>query len=128
MVTNREPVTVALQLLAAENAHDVQTAVSLFDDHAVVKPAMYTYTTRAEIRAWQEELAAGSLVIRAGKLQAVGSTVHWDGQIALDRFRQLGFESLDGSWEVVVEGGKIISFTFKLSPSSLARLQAVGSR
>ena len=128
MVTNREPMTVALQLLAAENAHDVHTAVSLFADHAVVKPAMYTYTTRAEIKAWQQEMAGGNLVIRAGKLHAVGNTVRWNGQIALDRFRQLGFQELDGSWEVVVEDGKIIAFTFSLSPTSLARLQAVSSR
>lgn len=123
-----DAITVARRFLAAENAHDVQAVVEMFSEHPLVKPAMYTYTSRAEVQSWQEDLAANNLVIQAGAMQAAGNQVRWDGQIAMNRFRKLGLEALEGTWEILVEGGKITAFTFTLTPASLAKLQEASSR
>ena len=96
------PLEVARKLIAAENSHDVEAAVGLFAEDAFARSSMDTFAGTTAVRVWQQELAAGHLYIEPGEFQVEGDTVRWDGTIAIDAFRALGFETLEGTWEIVV--------------------------
>ena len=125
MTTNpSSPRTVAEALIVAENEHNILGAVALFADGAVVQSSMDTFTTPDEIRGWQEELATNHLEIVPGSIDVEGDSARWRGTIALDPFRSLGLETLEGNWEIRVKEGMITDFSFGLSSDSLSRLQS----
>ena len=118
-----DPIAVAKELVARENAYDVDGAIALFADHAVVVSSMDKFDTPAEVRRWQEELAAGNIHLEPLEFRCEENTVRWDETIAVDFFRNLGLEQLEGSCEIVVHDGKITAFTLALSADSVERLQ-----
>lgn len=118
------PEKIARKSIAAENAGDVDRAMSLFAADPDVRSSMGTFSTTAEVRGWQRELADNDLHIEPGKIAVEGNRAYWDGTIAIDPFRQLGLDRLDGTWEIVVDGGEIVEFVFSLTPDSLTVLQA----
>ena len=117
------PIDVAKELIKRENLHDVDGAVALFADNAVCISSMDELVTREEIRRWQQELADGNIVLEPLEFRVEGNTVWWDETIAVDFFRNLGLEQLEGTCEITVHNGKIMTFTFSLSSDSVARLQ-----
>ena len=76
------------------------------------------------MRSWQEELAAGNPRLIANEFQADGDTVRWTGSLAVDFFRNLGLEVVEGQWVISVEEGRIATFSFSLAPDDLARVRA----
>lgn len=120
-----DAVAVARALIDAENAHDVGAAVDLFAPGAIVKLPTGPLLTRAEIERWQRELAAGNL--RADISTPVAVTpevVTFTGTIAYDPFRRLGIPSLDATWLLTVQLGRVTVFDFNFTPAATARLQA----
>jgi len=110
-------------LLDAENAHDVEAAVALFSDDAVVDLAVETRSGKAAIRAWQEELAQGHFHMRMRNAPQVdGSHVRFDNTLDLDMFKQMNLGTVDGVSEAIVNQGKIISYRFSLTPEFAAKL------
>jgi hypothetical protein len=117
--------SVVATLVAAEGAHDVDAAMALFADDAVVTLADGSVDdTPEKIRAWQQELADGKFHLEPVARYVDGNTVNLYGTIALDSFRGLGIASLGGIWKVVVENGKIKTFDFSFTPAGLSTLQA----
>lgn len=112
-----DPVAVAKELVARENAHDVDGAIALFADHALVMSSMDRFDTPAEVRRWQEDLAAGNLHLEPLEFRCEGNTVRWDETIAVDFFRNLGLEQHEGSCEIVVHDGNITAFTLVCLPT-----------
>ena len=119
------PTDIARALIAAENARDVDGVMALFAPDPTVRSSMDLMTTTAAVRRWQEVLATSNLHIEMNNdLQTVGNIARWTGTIAVDLFRKMGLDVLDGSWEIAVEQGKITEFTFSLAPDALAQVQA----
>lgn len=120
-----DAVSVARALIAAENAHDVNTVVNLFAPGAIVNLPTGVFVTRAEIEQWQRELAAGNF--RADITPPVAVTpevVTFSGTVALDLFRQLGISPLEATWQLIIQGGRVTIFNFDFTPAATARLQA----
>jgi len=111
--------------IAGENAHNVDAVTALFDDNATVDLATGPLQGKDAIRAWQQELSDGNFSISVtGPVSISGSKANYPVTVALDAFRQLGLESLDGTEEMVAANGKIASFIFAFTPESGAKFQA----
>jgi hypothetical protein len=123
-----DPASVARAFIDAENRHDVEGAVALFTDDAVVVDARGRLTTRAEIRQWQSDLAAGNFAATMGTPTVAGDRVTFTGTVALDSLRAMGFDALDAAWDLTITQGRIKAFNFAFSPESAARLQAAAAR
>lgn len=118
-------VSVARALINAENAHDVNTAVNLFAPGAIVNLPTGALVTRAEIEQWQRDLAAGNFHADITSPVAVTpEVVTFSGTVALDTFRRLGIASLESTWQLTVQLGRITTFNFAFTPAAAARLQA----
>lgn len=120
-----DAVAVARALINAENAHNVAAAVGLFGPAAIVNLPTGALVTRAEIEQWQRELAAGNF--RAEITAPVAVTpevVTFSGTVALDSFRRLGLASLESTWELTIQLGRVTIFNFNFTPAATARLQA----
>ena len=115
----------AATLIAAESMHDVDGAVALFADDAVVTLADGSvYNTPDGIRQWQQALADGNFTIEPVGRYVDGSTVNWRGEISLDVFRDLGIPSLGGIWSLVIADGKVKTFDFSWTPAAAQMLGA----
>jgi ketosteroid isomerase-like protein len=112
------PAEVAEDLIAAENAHDLEAALALFADDAVVNLPMGsgTLTTPAEIRDWQATLTAEHVKIDIHKSDVQGDVVMLSGLLAVDRMRKQGIEAVNAQWRIEVLEGLIRSFTVTILP------------
>ncbi|HEX3622495.1 MAG TPA: hypothetical protein VHT97_09280, partial [Acidimicrobiales bacterium] len=120
-----DAVTVARGLIAAENAHNVAAAVDFFAPGAIVSLPTGALATRADITAWQRDLAAGNFHAETTAPVAVTpEVVTFSGTVALDLFRGLGIASLDSTWQLTVQLGKVTTFVFDFTPAATARLGA----
>ena len=120
-----DAVSVARALINAENAHDVNAAVSLFGPGAIVNLPTGALVTRAEIEQWQRELAAGNFHADITPPVAVTpEIVTFSGTVALDSFRRLGISPLEATWQLTIQAGQVRIFNFGFTPAATARLQA----
>lgn len=120
-----DAVAVARALIDAENAHDVNAAVNLFAPAAIVSLPTGALVTRGEIEQWQRDLAAGNFHADIAPPVAVTpEVVTFSGTIALDSFRRLGIASLESTWQLTVQLGRVTTFNFAFTPAAAARLQA----
>jgi acetyl esterase/lipase len=119
-----KPETVAQKLVEAVNAQDVERALSLFAEDAVVDPGDSTsYSGTAEIRGWLEEMADANFQIKAGKLEVDGDTVVQGEKLSMDPWKKLGIPSLEGVRKIKVRDGHIESLEFSFNEASLSKLQ-----
>jgi len=126
-----KPEEVLAAMEDALNAGDVDTAMALFTDDAVVKlvPAIPpsspdTYTGAEEIRAWFEELVAMNFEIHIEVLEVEGDTVTTRTSTWVDPTREMGVAPLVATEVYTVQAGKIKGFTWTISDESLAKIQA----
>lgn len=120
-----DAVTVARTLIANENAHNVAAVVDMFAPGAIVSLPTGALATRADILAWQQELAAGNFHADITTPVAVTpEVVTFSGTVALDLFRGLGLSSLESTWQLTVQLGKVTTFVFDFTPAATARLNA----
>src|SRR5690242_17062005 len=119
-----DPASAVTAFIAGENAHNVDAVTALFAADATVSLATGPLKGTDQIRAWQQELADGHFSIEVTSPVTVsGTKADYTVTIALDTFRQLGLASLAGTEDMVVENGKITSFTFAFTPEAAAMLQ-----
>lgn len=124
-----EPAQVIAAFQTALNAGNVEAAVALFAEDAVVTlqpPLNQTYRGKAAIRGWFEHLVAvhfhGEVV---SPPQTMGERVRYLARVtAHDEFRQLGVLPLEVPVEATFRAGKIQSYTVGLTPESAAKLTA----
>lgn len=113
----------------ALNDGKIDTALSYLADNATVTiqpPADSDgiYNGHAEIRGWYETIVAakGSGELRDCKVD--GNTLTCISTYADDGLKSIGVDFIEGSWVADIHGGKIQSYTFTMSPESLAKFPA----
>jgi hypothetical protein len=117
-----DPGAVAAALIAAENAGDVEGALAIFHKDAAVYDATADFTGEAAIRDWQVGLAAGHFHADIAPPVVDGDEATFTGSCQFDPFRRLGIDSLDATWVLEVDDGKVRTFRFAFAADSLDRL------
>lgn len=116
-----DPLAVVQAFDAACNANDVERALELFADDAVVTqlpppppPEIGVYRGKQQIRAWLEGLLQ-HFQVAARNHQVSGERVTWEATVSADILRHMGFVSGAGTVEAVVREGTIASFALTTS-------------
>lgn len=119
-----KPERVAEQLVEAVNSKDIERALALFSEDAVVNtggPAPYRGTT--EIRGWLEELADSNFEIKAEIVEVNGDVVVEKETMAMDPWKAIGISKLEGVSEIKIQNGLIQSLDLTFSEVSMNELQ-----
>lgn len=115
---------------AAVNAHDVDKALSFFADDATAQfpnqPQPNQFTGSAEIRIWLENDAQDNIHVEIEDVQTSGDRVSATAKVDVDSLPPDLI--LVGTVEVMVKGGKIMSFAYTFNEDTLAKLQALQPR
>jgi hypothetical protein len=123
-----DPASVVAAFDTALNAGNVEATLALFAEDGVVRTQSGTYTGQAQLRALFTEQVGEHIRFDTADRHVVGDTETHTGTVSRDDWRRLGIAWLDATAEVVVQAGKIRSFTVTFSPDSVARLQAAQAR
>ncbi|MFN2291430.1 MAG: nuclear transport factor 2 family protein [Anaerolineae bacterium] len=116
-----DPLTIVNSWLEALNSGDVDAALSYLADGAQITSDR-VYTGKEEIRGWYERQVEANAVSTLSDCQVDGETVTCQSVYADDGLQAIGVDSLEGELVLVVSDGKIQSYTFTMSPESLAKL------
>jgi hypothetical protein len=119
-----EPVALALALDAALNAGDVDAAMNLFDDAALVKIPPDLYTGASQIRNWVSYLAANHFASEPGLRHLGHDTITWPAEVRSDQLMRFGISSLHGEATLSIAGDKITNYTFVLTRDSASQLRS----
>ena len=114
-----KPENVAERLVNAVNSQDIQGALALFAEDAVVdtgEPAPYNGT--AEIQGWLEGLASDNYEVRVENVKVNGDTVIEQERLSMDSWKDMGLSSLEGTREIKIQDGHIQSLVFNFSETS----------
>lgn len=124
-----EPSAIVQAFNSALNARDVDAALALLSDEAIIQDRGQTYTGRTQIREWIVDLSAQNISSRVvGPITITGDTVVLRQDILVDEWRSLGLEPLPTRAEIVVRGDLIHSFASSLFPVAQSRLQQALAR
>lgn len=121
-----DPISIAHALHDALNAGDIDAALSYLADDAVVTmvpPPEGTgvFSGKEEIRGWYDGLVAGNGVSTLSDCQVDGETVTCMDTYTDDGLQGMGVDFIEGEWVAIVRDGKIQSYTFSMTPESLAK-------
>jgi acetyl esterase/lipase len=119
-----KPDAVATKLAESVNAQDLDAALKLFAEDAVVNtggPARFT--GKEEIQGWLEGMFADNLHLEIEIVEVAGDKVVEQDTMTMDSVNDLGLASLQGTSEITVEDGKISALDFAFSEESAAELQ-----
>jgi hypothetical protein len=122
-----DSVAVLSALEGALNAGDVEAAMALFTDDAVVSLALFdeTYAGTQEIRAWFEELVAGNFELHLEVLEVDGYTVTTKTTTWIDFTREMGIAPLVATEIYTFQDGKITGFIWTPTDETASKIQAV---
>lgn len=109
------PLSITTGVTAAINAHDVDAALAYFAENAVLyvpdqQPS--THMGKDQIRAWLQDDADHNISVEVEDVRQGGDKVTAIATVANDPLRDLGIGHVTGKLEIVVQQGKISSFTF----------------
>jgi ketosteroid isomerase-like protein len=123
-----DPLSVVDAWFDALNAGDVDAALSyLADDAVVVMVPPGTpgddgiFTGKEEVRGWYEGLVGAKGVATLRDCQVEGESVTCIDTYTDDGLQAMGVDSIEGELALIVRDGKIQSYTFTMSPESLAK-------
>jgi hypothetical protein len=125
-----EPESIAGALVEALMAKDIDAAMALLADDAVVTvipPPTGTsgvFTGKEEIRAWYELLVSWNFRAEISNFQIEGDKATWTTRAWADPFEPLGILPLEYHAEGVFLQGKIASYTDTMTEDSVTRLTA----
>ena len=128
-----DPLAVVAALYEAVNAGDVEAALALYADDAVIympvpPPNMPdTYTGKDEIRVWVENEVARNVEYVLLGTEVDGTTVVATTSVADDVLRSFGLTSLVQTDEFTIEDGKVTARTHAFTEESLATLGAAAA-
>ncbi len=123
-----DPVGVVAAFEAALDAGNVEAALALLADDAVVTAQSGVYRAKGPIRGYLEGLVAQNYHAEVDSRDVAADTVTTRGRASLDDWRRLGVAPLEVVAEVVVRTGKIRTLSAALTPAAAARLQAAQAR
>lgn len=120
-----KPDDVALQLAEAVNTQDLEGALTLFADDAVVTSVSpEPFNGKAEIQGWLEGMFADNFHLEAEIAEVNENVVIERDTMTMDSMKFFGIETLTGTSEITIEDGKIKALSFSFSDETLADLQA----
>ena len=106
---------------------DIDTALSFLAEDAVVViiPAGPdddgNYTGHAEIRGWYETIVGANGVGTLSDCNTDGENLTCLNTYTDDGLKEMGVDFIEGEWFAVIQDGKIQSYTFTITPESLAK-------
>jgi|GEM_PF-1826737 len=111
---------------AALNKGDIDAALSYLADNAtvtIVPPADGdgVYTGHAEIRGWYETIVSAKGEGSLSNCTADGETITCASTYADEGLNAMGVDFIEGTWVAVIRDGRIQSYTFTITPESLAK-------
>ncbi len=119
------PDSIALKLAEATNARNLEGALALFAEDAVVNSGgPEPFVGKAEVRGWLEGMIADNFQIEIEILEVSGDKVVEKDTMTMDSVSALGISSLEGISEITVQEGKITALDFTFAEASLAALQS----
>lgn len=123
--TAADPLAIFNAFNSANNAGDVEGALNLFTDDAVVKfPPTDTYTGKAELRKWRERAkVTQDRVEVVGPSQVSGNKLTTVIRLFNTEFKAAGIDYLELIDEVTVQDGKIKELVGNPTPETLRKLQ-----
>lgn len=80
------------------------------------------FTGKEEIRGWYEGLTGAKGIATVGDCQVDGETVTCLNTYTDDELLAMGADLLEGEWVGIVRDGTIQSYTFTMTPESIAKL------
>lgn len=127
-----DPAAVVKALDAALNAHDLEAALALFADDALVKDgdpapgATGNFLGKEQIRTWLAGVVSPALAfqVTSSGHQVSGDLVTWVWRASIADFKPLGVDPEDGSSAALVQGGKIRFYSVASSAEWRAKLFA----
>lgn len=124
-----DPTAVFSELADALNAGDVDVAMELVADDAVLTfvpdvAGTGPITGREQIRAWYEGLVAQNLRAEPSNVQVEGDRVTFSNKVWMNDFEALGIAPVEYTGEGVVQEGKIKSYAETMTDESLAEFEA----
>jgi hypothetical protein len=132
-----DPVAVLYELLDALNTHNVEDAIALFVDDAVVTQLNVepgtpnphaTFTGKEQIRGWLEGQPPGLRVEVIGAPQVIGDKATFRNSLTGDFLTGMGIDKIEQLGEATFQDGKIKSFTLEETPESKAKIQEAMAR
>jgi len=118
---------IAVSWTKALAAGDIDAALSYLADDAIVAiiPAGPdsdgSYTGLAEIRGWYETIVGANGVGTLSECKTDGENLTCLNTYTDDGLKSLGVDFIEGEWVAVFRDGKIQSYTFTITPESLAK-------
>jgi len=109
------------------NKGDIEAALSYLADDVVVSitppgpDGDGVYEGKDEVRGWYETIVAGKGAGTLSDCQADVDTFTCVSSYSDEGLKSIGVDFIEGSWVAVVHDGKIQSYTFTISPESLAK-------
>lgn len=119
-----KPEELALQLAEAVNAQDIEGALALFAEDAVVSSVSpEPFNGKDEIQGWLEGMFADNFKLEAEIESSDGNLVYENDTMSMDSMSFYGIDTLTGTSEVTVDDGKIQAIKFSFSDETLGDLQ-----
>jgi hypothetical protein len=121
------PQTIADSWQEALNKGDIDTALSYLAENAAVTISPPgpdgdgVYIGHAEIRGWYETIVSGKGVGALENCKADKDTLACHSTYTDEGLKSMGVDFVEGDWVAVLRDGKIQSYTFTISPESLAK-------
>jgi hypothetical protein len=121
-----DPLAVVNAWHDALNAYDIDAALSHFADGAEVTfvPPLEgsgVYSGKEQIRALYEGFVAANFDCTLSDCRVDGDTVTCIDTYTDEDFQAMGVDFIEGEWVGIVRDGKIQSYTFSITPESLAK-------
>lgn len=120
-----KPDDVALQLAEAVNNQDLEGALALFADDAVVTSVSpEPFNGKAEIQGWLEGMFADNFHLEAEIVEVNGDVVIERDTMTMESMNFFGIDVLTGTSQINIQDGKVKTLNFNWSDETLADLQA----
>jgi len=120
-----KPEEIALQLADAVNAKDLESALALFTEDAVVTSASpEPFVGKEGIQIWLEGMFADNFHLEAEIVEVNEDVIIERDVITMDSLTALGISQLEGESEIALQDGKIKTINFTFTDESLVKLQA----
>jgi hypothetical protein len=121
-----DPLSVVDAWHDALNAYDIDTALSYLADGAVITfvPPLAesgVFSGQEEIRGLYEGFVAANFACTLSDCRVDGETVTCINTYTDDGLQAMGVDLIEGEWLGIVRDGKIQSYTFTITPESLAK-------
>lgn len=109
------------------NKGDIDSTLALLADDAIVTiiPAGPDgdgiYNGQSEIRGWYETIVSGKGTGALSNCKTEGKTVACKSTYSDEGLKAMGVDFIEGDWVATLQNGKIQSYTFTITPDSLAK-------